>query len=33
MNPTYPYTADDESFAEAIRAALTAIARSWGVEP
>jgi predicted TIM-barrel enzyme len=33
MNPAYPYTTDRDSFAEAIRAALTAIARSWGVEP
>jgi hypothetical protein len=33
MNPAYPCTTDHESFAEAIRAALTAIARSWGVEP
>jgi len=32
MNPTYPYTTDHESFAEAIRAALVAIAQSWGVE-
>ena len=28
MKPTYPYTTDQESFGEAIRAALVAIARS-----
>jgi len=32
MKPTYPYTTDQESFGEAIRAALVAIARSWGVD-
>jgi len=32
MKPTYPYTTDQESFDEAIRAALVAIARSWGVD-
>jgi hypothetical protein len=32
MKPAYPYTTDQESFDEAIRAALVAVARSWGVE-
>jgi len=32
MKPTYFYTTDQESFDEAIRAALVAVARSWGVE-
>ena len=33
MNPTYPYTTDQRSFDEAIRTALVAIARSWGIKP
>jgi hypothetical protein len=32
MKPTYPYTTDQESFDQAIRVALVAIAQSWGIE-
>jgi hypothetical protein len=32
MKPAYPYTTDQESFDQAIRVALVAIAQSWGIE-
>jgi Asp-tRNA(Asn)/Glu-tRNA(Gln) amidotransferase A subunit family amidase len=31
MTPPYPYTTDQESFDRAIRTAVVAVARSWGV--
>jgi len=32
LAPSYPYTTDQQSFDDAIRAALVAIAHAWGVE-